>query len=91
MITPQLVFSGALAAFGLASAAVAVFHERRMQRHRLPGVTYAQVTLRRDGGWCREDLFAPEGLAHQRQASKYGILAAVLWLLALLAFILVSS
>ena len=89
-MTLQLASTGALATLGLLSAAVAIVHERRMQRHRLPGVSYAEVTLRRDGGWRRDDLFAPPGLAHQRQASKYGILAAGLWLLALLAFVLLA-
>jgi len=80
----------ALAVLGLLSALIAIYHERRMQRHRLPGVSYADVTFRRDGGWRRSDLFAPEGLAHQRQGSKYGILAAALWLLALAAFVLLA-
>ena len=88
--TPQGIIAATLGGLGLLSAAVAIFHERRMQRFRLPGVTYAEATLRRDGGWRRADLFAPEGLAHQRQASKFGILAAALWLLALISFALLA-
>jgi len=54
-----------------------------MQRHRQPGVSYAQVTWRRDGGWRRADLFTPEGLAHQKLASRYGLMGVLLWLAAL--------
>jgi hypothetical protein len=71
-----------LIAAGVASLAWAVVNERRMQRHRLPGVTYRDVTLRRDGAWKRTDLFAPEGLAYQRRASKWGVIGALLLLLA---------
>ena len=69
---------------------VAVFNERRMHRHRQPGVTYAQATYRRDGGWRRTDLFTPEGLKFQRQASTYGVLGAALWILALLTYIMTA-
>lgn len=69
---------------------VAVLNERRMHRHRQPGVTYAQATYRRDGGWRRTDLFTPEGLAFQRRASKYGVLGAALWILALLTYIMTA-
>lgn len=69
---------------GLGSLARAVVNERRMQRHRQPGVTWWQVTWRRDGGWRREDLFTPEGLACQRQASKWGLTGAILLLCAVL-------
>jgi hypothetical protein len=65
---------------------VAIYNERRMHRHRQPGVTYAQATYRRDGGWRRTDLFTPEGLAYQRQASRYGVVGAALWVLALIAW-----
>ena len=68
--------------------AVAVFHERRMHRHRQPGVTYAQATFRRDGAWRRADIFTPEGLRHQRLASSFGVPGALLWLLGLIAFAL---
>ena len=76
-----------LAVAGTISAAYAVVCERRMQRHRKPGVTYWQATLRRDGGWRRADLFSTDGLRIQRSASKYGIIAAALWLGALLIWI----
>ena len=68
--------------------AMAVFNERRMHRHRQPGVSYAQATFRRDGGWRRADLFSADGLAYQRRASRYGVLGALLWILALVAAIL---
>jgi hypothetical protein len=77
----------ALAAAGFASVAVAVTYERRMQRRRRPGVSYRDVTLRKDGGWRRDDLFTPEGLELQRRAALFGWLGAVLWLLALGAWI----
>jgi hypothetical protein len=69
------------------SFAAAVMHERRMQRHRQPGVSYRDVTLRRDGGWRRDDLFTAEGLAHQSKASRFGLLGVVLALAALLAWV----
>lgn len=72
-----------LAIAGVVAAGVAVVHERRMQRHRHPGVGYREVTFRRDGGWRRADLFTPEGLAHQRRASRAGLVAVLCWLLAL--------
>lgn len=75
-----------LAAAGIIMVGVAIWHERMMQRHRQPGVSYADVTLRRDGGWKRSDLFTDTGLKHQRQASGWGfpglaliIIALVLW------------
>ncbi|HMC54251.1 MAG TPA: hypothetical protein VKH19_03700 [Gemmatimonadaceae bacterium] len=61
-----------------------------MHRHRRPGVTYAQATFRRDGGWRRTDLFSAEGLAHQRRASTFGVTGAALWLLALALMLLVA-
>ena len=61
-----------------------------MHRHRQPGVTYSQATYRRDGGWRRTDLFTPDGLAYQRQASRYGVIGAALWILALLAYIITA-
>jgi hypothetical protein len=66
---------------------VAVFHERRMHRHRQPGVTYTQATFRKDGGWRRKDLFTPAGLHNQHRASRYGVLGLLLWILALVAAI----
>ena len=76
---------------GLICAIIAVTHERRMQRHRQPGVTYAAATLRKDGGWRRADLFTPQGLAHQKEASRYGLTALVLWLMALGAWVLLGA
>ena len=78
----------ALGIAGVASMAIAVFNERRMHRHRQSGVTYVQATFRRDGGWRRTDLFTPAGLAFQKQASRYGVLGALLWILALIGFIM---
>lgn len=79
------VLATLLGAAGALLMGIAIYHERRMQRHRQPGVTYAQVTLRRDGGWRRTDLFTEEGLRYQRRASGFGVPAAVLWLLAIMA------
>ena len=81
-----LLLARILAIAGTISAAYAVVWERRMQRHRQPGVSYWQATMRRDGGWRRDDLFAPEGLRHQRRASRYGLIGAALWVLALAAW-----
>jgi hypothetical protein len=72
----------ALVLGGIAALAWAVVNERRMQRHRRQGVTWGQVTWRRDGGWRREDLFTPEGLIFQRRASKWGLTGTVLLLCA---------
>jgi hypothetical protein len=81
-----LLIPAALALVGTILMAAAVRNERRMHRHRQPGVTYAMATYRRDGGWRRADLFTPEGLAYQRRASRYGVTGAALWLLALIAW-----
>lgn len=62
-----------------------------MQRHRQPGITYAAVTWRRDGGWRRADLFTPEGLRHQARASRFGVAAAALWVLALAALVVLAE
>jgi len=86
-VTPQALVAAAFALAGLGSAGVAVFHERRMHRHRQPGVTYAAATLRRDGGWRRTDLFTPEGLRHQARAARFGMMAVALWVLALIALV----
>ena len=82
---PDLIVSAALTVAGVVSATAAVINERRMQRYRQPGVTYAQVTWRRDGAWRRADLFTPEGLAYQAKAARYGVIAAACWVLALIA------
>jgi hypothetical protein len=85
-----MLIPAALALAGSILVGVAVLNERRMHRHRQPGVTYAQATYRRDGGWRRADLFTPEGLAYQRQASRYGVIGAALWVLALIAWAVVA-
>jgi hypothetical protein len=73
-----------LVAGGVIALVWAVLNERRMQRHRRPGVSYAQVTLRRDGGWRRQDLFTDEGLRYQRQASRWGVSGALMLVMALI-------
>ena len=75
---------------GTASMAAAIYNERRMHRHRQPGVTYAQATFRLDGSWRRMDLFTPEGLRYQRRASIFGVTGAGLWVLGLLAWFVAS-
>ena len=70
--------------------ALAIYNERRMHRHRQPGVTYSQATYRRDGGWRRADLFTAEGLAHQHKASRFGVTGAALWILALATYIITA-
>ena len=82
--------AAAIFLIGSMSVLVAVYHERRMHRHRQPGVTYAQATFRRDGGWRRTDLFTEQGLAHQRRASRFGVTGALLWLVALLVWTVLS-
>ena len=82
----QRTVAGVLALVGVGLMAIAVSHERRMQRHRRPGVSYADVTLRRDGGWRREELFTAEGLAHQRRASRCGVAGAICCLAAIAAW-----
>ena len=79
------MLAGVLFLAGSIAMALAVRQERLMQRHRQPGVSYRDVTLRRDGGWRRGDLFTPAGLHHQRHASRFGLIGAVLWVAALLA------
>lgn len=71
---------------GTISMAVAIFNERRLHRHRQPGVTYAQATFRRDGGWRRADLFTPDGLSIQRMASLFGVIGAGFWVFGLIAW-----
>jgi hypothetical protein len=71
---------------GTVLMAAAVYNERRMHRHRQPGVTYAQATFRRDGGWRRSELFTAEGLRHQRLASGFGVPAALLWVVGLIVW-----
>ena len=90
-MTTQAGVATVLSAAGVIAAALAVANERRMQRHRLPGVSYAAATFRRDGGWRRADLFAPQGLEYQRRAARLGLAAAVLWLLALAAWVALAA
>ena len=83
----QLLVAAALAVAGLVSLVVAVVHERRMQQHRREGVSYKAATLRRDGGWRRDDLFDSEGLAHQRQASRWGFAGVILLIAGIISWI----
>jgi hypothetical protein len=80
-----------LIAIGVGSLAWAVVNERRMQKHRKPGVTYAQVTLRKDGAWRRSDFFTEAGLVYQRRAARWGVIGAVALLAAFLMAWLLSS
>ena len=86
----QVVVSIALATIGVVCLAVAVYDERRMHRHRQPGVSYGDATLRRDGGWGRDDLFTAEGLRYQRRASAWGVSGALLLVASLLAWVLLG-
>lgn len=86
-----LVIALVIALAGTTAMLVAIYHERRMHGHRQPGVTYGKATFRRDGGWRRTDLFTETGLAHQRRASRFGVAGALLWLLALIAWILLNG
>ena len=81
-----MIMPPVLGAAGLVMVGVAIWNERQMQKHRQPGVTYAQVTLRRDGGWRRGDLFTPKGLAYQRRASAWGFPGLTLLIIALVAW-----
>ena len=85
-MTTQLVAAGALAGAGVVCLVVAIIRERRMHRHRQPGVTYREATFRRDGGWRRAELFTEQGLEHQRHASLWGVSGAVLLVAALVAW-----
>ena len=53
---------------------IAIVNERRMQRQRQPGVSYWDVTLRRDGAWRKTELFTDAGLVYQRRAAKWGMI-----------------
>lgn len=90
-MTGQSIVSAACATAGTLSVGVAIFHERRMHRHRRPGVGYGDATFRRDGGWGRSDLYSEAGLAHQRQASRYGFGGIGLWILALVSWIVLAG
>lgn len=74
---------------GVLALSLAVYHERRMHRHRQPGVSYKDATLRVDGGWRNAALFTANGLAHQRKASTWGVLGALLLIIGL-ALVIIS-
>jgi hypothetical protein len=83
--TTALLLAVLCALMAVVALAIAIVNERRMQRHRQPGISYAAVTFRRDGAWRRADLFTDTGLAFQRRAAKWGMIGAGLLLLALIA------
>ena len=87
----QVFFTSTLTLAGVVAATLAVVNERRMQQHRQPGVTYAAATFRRDGGWRRSELFTARGLEYQAQAARFGVIAAVLWGVALLSWVSLAA
>jgi len=87
----QFLVTSFFALAGAVAATLAIVSERRMQQHRQPGVTYGAVTFRRDGGWRRPELFTARGLEYQAQASRFGVAAAVFWLVALLSWVLLAA
>ena len=90
-MTAQVIVASVLAALAVGSFSAAIVSERRMQRHRQPGVSYADVTLRRDGAWRRADLFTPEGLAHQRRAARFGFYGLALTIAALASWVVIGN
>jgi hypothetical protein len=90
-MTLQSMVAAGFGAAGVTALTIAVVHERRMQAHRRDGVSYRAATLRRDGGWRREDLFTPEGLTHQRQASRFGVAGAALLIVGLIAWMVLGT
>jgi hypothetical protein len=80
-----------LAVLGVTELGVAVWFERKMQRHRQPGVTYADATLRRDGGWRNASLFTEQGLRYQRLASSFGVAGTLSLVAALASWILLRN
>lgn len=80
----------ALAAATIVALTIAVVKERRMQRHRQPGVSYWDVTLRRDGAWRRKDLFTDEGLVYQGQAAKWGMIGTAALVVTLIVWYLIN-
>jgi hypothetical protein len=74
--TPWLVVASLLFVGGAVALVIAIVNERRMQHHRQPGVSYWDVTFRRDGAWRRADLFTDAGLVFQRRAAKWGIIGS---------------
>jgi hypothetical protein len=89
-MTLQFTVAAGFGVAGAASLVIAIVHERRMQKHRRDGVSYKAATLRRDGGWRRDDLFSPEGLAEQRQASRWGVAGAALLIVGLISWIVLG-
>jgi hypothetical protein len=79
----------ALGLAGFVAEGYAIACERRMQRFRLPGVSYWAATFRFDGGWQRTDLFAPEGLAVQKRAARFALWGVLLWTLAAVSWAVV--
>lgn len=86
----QIWATSLVAGIGTASMLVAVWNERMMHRHRQPGVDYLAVTMRRDGGWRRTDLFTPAGLRHQAKAARFGVIGLALWIAALVVWVLLA-
>lgn len=85
--TAALLLAVLFGLFGFVAFTIAIVNERRMQRHRHPGVSYAAVTFRRDGAWRRADLFTETGLVFQRRAAKWGMIGAASWGVALLSLV----
>jgi hypothetical protein len=90
-VKTQFFITGFLTLAGVVAATLAVVNERRMQQHRQPGVSYAAVTFRRDGGWKKPELFTARGLEHQALASRFGLTALVCWIAALVSFVLLAA
>lgn len=90
-MTPQHLVAGLLAAVGVAALGVGISFERRMHRHRQPGVSYRRATFRRDGGWRRSDLFTPVGLQLQRKASLWGMTGTLLLVASVAAWVTLGS
>lgn len=86
-MTTPLSIAGLLGSAGILCLVAAVTNERLMQRHRQPGVTFRQVTLRRDGAWRRTDLFTGRGLTYQRRASLFGVTGTALLVIAIAAYV----
>lgn len=90
-MTTQVLVASVIATAGVLCLATAVRYERRMHRHRQPGVSYAEATLRKDGGWRRSDLFTSVGLQWQRKASFWGLTGGVLLLASIVAWMVFGT
>ena len=90
-VSMRAIVSCALAVAGIVAMLIAVVSERHMQRHRRPGVTYRDVTLRKDGAWRNDALFTAAGLRYQRRASTWGVIGTLCWLGALVAWIVLRD